>query len=114
MISHGVGIVVGNATRIGSNALLMHQVTLGAPTVSRIGEMPTVGDNVVIGAGAKVIGGVTVGDNVFIGVNAIVTEDVPSDSKVTTEGGMRISTAARPAPTAEALTESPPEVSNVS
>ena len=113
MISHGVGIVVGNATKIGSGALLMHQVTLGAPTVSRIGEMPTVGNDVVFGAGAKVIGSVTVGDNVFIGVNAIVTEDVPSHSKVTSQGGSRISTEPRAVPAGE-TTESSPDVSNVS
>jgi len=92
MISHGVGIVVGNSVVIGSRALLMHQVTLGAPTVARIDQMPTVGDNVVIGAGAKVIGGLTVGDDVLIGVNAVVTEDVPSHSRVTAAGGIQVRT----------------------
>ena len=92
MISHGVGIVVGNAVVIGDGALLMHQATLGAPTVARIGQMPTVGDNVVIGAGAKVIGSLTIGDGVLIGVNAVVTEDVPEDSTVTAAGGIQIRT----------------------
>lgn len=86
MISHGTGIVIGNATRIGANALLMHGATLGAPTTARIAEMPTVGDDVVIGAGAKLIGGVTIGDDVLIGVNAVVTSDVPSRSKVLPTG----------------------------
>ncbi|MDX1644668.1 MAG: DapH/DapD/GlmU-related protein, partial [Thermoanaerobaculia bacterium] len=86
MISHGTGIVVGNATRIGANALLMHGATLGAPTTARIGEMPTVGDNAVIGAGAKLIGGITVGDDVLVAVNAVVTCDVPSGSKVLPSG----------------------------
>lgn len=89
MISHGTGIVVGNATRIGANALLMHGATLGAPTTERIGEMPTVGDNAVIGAGAKVIGAVTVGDDVLIGVNAVVTRDVPSGMTVLPTGEIR-------------------------
>lgn len=86
MISHGTGIVVGNATRIGANALLMHGATLGAPTTARIGEMPTVGDNAVIGASAKLIGGITVGDDVLIAVNSVVTRDVPSGSKVLPSG----------------------------
>jgi serine O-acetyltransferase len=114
MISHGVGIVVGNATRIGSDALLMHQVTLGAPTVSRIGQMPTIGNNVVLGAGAKVIGGVTIGDNVFVGVNAIVTQDVPADSKVVAQAGIDIRTEPRDAESEnEAAPESRPGKVNV-
>ena len=83
MISHGVGLVIGNGVKIGSDALLLHQVTLGAPTGRRRGEMPAVGDNVFIGAGSRLIGQITVGDNVFIGVNCVVTQDVPDDSKVT-------------------------------
>ncbi len=82
MISHGVGIVIGDRPRIGSGALLHHQVTLGAPTVHRIDQMPVVGRDVVIGAGARLIGGIRVGDRVFIGTNAVLTEDVPDDSKV--------------------------------
>lgn len=81
-ISHGVGIVIGNGVTIGARCLLMQGVTLGAPSQARIGDMPTVGDDVVIGAGACVIGRIRVGDRVLIGVNAVVTEDVPDDSKV--------------------------------
>ena len=91
-ISHGNGIVIGNGTRIGADALLLHQVTLGAASDRRIGEMPTLGDRIFIGAGAKVIGGVTVGDDVFIGVNAVVTGDVPSRSKVTCAAGVEVVT----------------------
>ena len=91
-ISHGNGIVIGNGTRIGEDALLLHQVTLGAASHRRIGEMPTVGDRVFIGAGAKLIGGITVGDDVFIGVNAVVTRDVPSNSKVTCAVGVEVVT----------------------
>ena len=92
MISHGVGIVIGNATRIGSGALLMHQVTLGAPTTERIAQMPIVGDNIVIGAGAKLIGGITVGDDVLVGVNAVITEDIASGSRVTSGAGIQVRT----------------------
>lgn len=84
MISHGVGIVIGDGVRIGANAQLLHQVTLGAASVRRR-EMPQVGDNVFIAAGAKLIGDLRVGNNVFIGVNALVTEDIPDNSKVTAE-----------------------------
>lgn len=94
-IGHGVGLVIGNGVRIGADALLLHQVTLGAPSDRRIGDMPEVGDRVFIGAGAKLIGGVVVGDDVFIGVNAVVTADVPSNSKVTCAAGVQVLTETR-------------------
>ena len=81
-ISHGTGIVVGNAVEVGSDCLMMQSVTLGAPTMARIAEMPKLGDRVVLGAQASVIGPVVVGDDVFIGAHALVTRDVPSNSKV--------------------------------
>jgi serine O-acetyltransferase len=90
MISHGQGIVIGNAVRIGAGALLMQGVTLGARTLDRIGEMPTVGDNVMLGAGAKLIGGITVGDDVQVGVNAVVAVDLPSGCKVISAAGIEI------------------------
>ncbi len=99
LISHGTGIVIGAGARIGADALLLHQVTLGASSNRRIGEMPAVGDRVFIGAGAKLIGGITVGDDVFIGVNAVVATDVPSGSKVTCGAGVEIVTGPR-SPTA--------------
>lgn len=88
-ISHGVGLVIGAHARVGKDCLLMHGVTLGAPTVDRIADMPTLGDGVVVGAGAKIIGGVTVGDGALIGVNAVVTRDVPDHHKVLPNGEMR-------------------------
>ena len=114
MISHGVGIVVGNATRIGSGALLMHQVTLGAPTTDRIAQMPTVGDDVVIGAGAKLIGGITVGDGVLIGVNAVVTEDVESGSRVISAAGVEIRPPRTTAETEAEDASAMPEISGLS
>ena len=94
-ISHGTGIVIGNGVRIGADAVLLHQVTLGAASDRRIDEMPQIGDRAFIGAGAKLIGGLTVGDDVFIGVDAVVTVDVPSRSKVTCTAGIDVVTETR-------------------
>ncbi|HEV8580061.1 MAG TPA: serine O-acetyltransferase [Thermoanaerobaculia bacterium] len=91
LISHGNGIVIGGYVRIGRNAILLHQVTIGSPDPSRIEEMPVIGDDVFIGAGAKVIGPITVGDNAFIGVDAIVTRDIPSGSRVLCKSGIDVS-----------------------
>ena len=90
-ISHGNGIVIGGYARIGRNALLLHQVTIGSPHPGKVEKMPVIGDNVFIGAGARVIGEITVGDDVFIGVNAIVAQDVPSGSRVLSTAGIEIS-----------------------
>jgi serine O-acetyltransferase len=91
LISHGWGIVIGGYARIGRNAILLHQVTIGSPDPSRIEAMPVIGDNAFIGAGAKVIGPLTVGDDVFIGVNSIVARDVPSGSRVLCKAGIEVS-----------------------
>jgi len=89
-IAHGTGIVVGGYAKIGRNALLLHQVTIGAPSPERVGKMPVIGDNVFIGAGAKLIGGIRVGDNVFIGVNAIVAQNIPNNSRVLCTSGIEV------------------------
>jgi len=95
-ISHGTGLVVGNAVRIGRDCLLLQGVTLGAPSTSRLAEMPKIGDRVIIGAGSAVIGDVSVGDDVFIGALALVSEDVPPGSKVIPKGGVEIRPRASP------------------
>jgi serine O-acetyltransferase len=89
-ISHGTGIVVGWRARVGRNALLMQGVTLGAPHTGRLEEMPTIGDDVVLGAYAAVIGPVSVGDRAFVGAHALVTVDVPADHKVLAGQGVEI------------------------
>jgi serine O-acetyltransferase len=89
-ISHGTGLVIGGYARIGRNALLLHGVTIGSPSPSRVEAMPVIGDNAFIGAGAKVIGGITIGDDVFIGVNAIVAQDIPSGSRVLCTAGIEV------------------------
>lgn len=81
-ISHGVGIVIGNGAKIGSGCLMMQGVTVGAPTQARIGEMPQIGERVILGAGAKLIGNIRIGDDALIGVNTVVTRDVPAGAKV--------------------------------
>lgn len=96
-IAHGVGLVVGGYVKIGRDAVLLHQVTIGAPSPGRVQQMPVLGDGVFVGAGAKIIGPVTVGDGALIGVNAIVLRDVPAGAKVVSAAGVEI-TPARDAP----------------
>jgi serine O-acetyltransferase len=78
---HTVGTVIG-ALRIGQNAVIYHGVTLGAKEMD-IGyhpeARPIVGDNVIIGSGAKILGGITIGNNAVIGANAVVIKDVPDN-----------------------------------
>ena len=96
MIVHGQGIVVGGYARIGRNATLLQQVTIGSPSPDHRERMPTIGDDVFIGAGAKVIGAITIGDGSFIGVNAVVAQDVPPGSRVVVRGGVEVRPAEAP------------------
>lgn len=75
VLIHSTGVVINGAVRGGEGVHLEHQVTLGAEGR----KSPTIGDNVFVGAGAKVIGGVHVGSNSRIGANAVVINDVPAD-----------------------------------
>lgn len=79
-IDHGMGVVIGETAEIGNDVLIYHQVTLGGTSLEKVKRHPTVGNNVLIGAGAKVLGAITIGDNSKIGVNAVVTRDVPANS----------------------------------
>ncbi|MFA5142788.1 MAG: serine O-acetyltransferase [Candidatus Omnitrophota bacterium] len=81
-VDHGMGVVVGETAIIGDNVLLYQGVTLGGTGKERGKRHPTIGNNVVIGAGAKVLGNITVGDNSYIGSNAVVIKDVPPNSTV--------------------------------
>jgi serine O-acetyltransferase len=76
-IDHGMGVVIGETAEIGDDVLMYHGVTLGGTSLEKVKRHPTIGNRVLIGAGAKVIGAITVGDNSKIGVNAVVTKDVP-------------------------------------
>jgi serine O-acetyltransferase len=78
VIDHGVGVVLGETAVIGDDVLIYHGVTLGGKTLDPVKRHPTVGNNVIIGAGAKLIGNITIGDNCAIGSNAVVTKDMPA------------------------------------
>jgi serine O-acetyltransferase len=81
-IDHGMGVVIGETAIIGDNVLLYQGVTLGGTGLTKGKRHPTIGNNVVIGGGAKVLGNITIGDNSYIGANAVVIKDVPPNSTV--------------------------------
>ncbi len=81
-IDHGEGIVIGETSVIGDDVLIYQQVTLGGTGKDTGKRHPTIGNKVIIGAGAKVLGNITIGDNVRIGAGSVVIEDVPEHSTV--------------------------------
>jgi len=81
-IDHGMGVVIGETAEIGDDCYLYHQVTLGVRGASSGKRHPTIGNNVIIGAGAKVLGPITVGDNARVGANSVVLDPVPADTTV--------------------------------
>ena len=76
-IDHGMGVVIGETAVIGDDCTLYHGVTLGGTSWSKGKRHPTLGNDVVVGAGAKVLGPINIGDDVRIGSNAVVVKDVP-------------------------------------
>jgi len=81
-IDHGAGVVVGETAKIGRRVTLYQGVTLGGTGFQRGKRHPTVGDNVTVGSGAKLLGPISVGDGAKIGANTVVVEDVPPSSTV--------------------------------
>jgi serine O-acetyltransferase len=81
-IDHGMGVVIGETAEIGRNVTLYHGVTLGGVSILKGKRHPTLGDNVVIGAGAKVLGAIWIGNGSRIGANAVVVKTVPPNSIV--------------------------------
>lgn len=81
-IDHGMGVVIGETTIIGGNVTLYQGVTLGGTGKERGKRHPTIGDNVVVSAGVKVLGNINIGNNVNIGANAVVIRSVPDDCTV--------------------------------
>jgi serine O-acetyltransferase len=81
-IDHGMGVVIGETTEIGDNVTIYQGVTLGGTGKEKGKRHPTIGNNVVISTGAKVLGSFTVGDNSKIGANAVVLRNVPSNCTV--------------------------------
>lgn len=98
-IDHGMGVVIGETAEIGDDVLIYHSVTLGGTGHEHGKRHPTVGDRVIIGAGAKLLGNIEIGDDSAIGANAVVVRSAPAWSTLT-----GIPAAARPrrgAPRAE-------------
>jgi serine O-acetyltransferase len=81
-IDHGMGVVIGETSIIGDNVLIYQGVTLGGTGLVKGKRHPTIGNNVVIGAGANILGDITIGDNSYVGANAVVIKDVPPNSTV--------------------------------
>jgi serine O-acetyltransferase len=82
IIDHGLGVVIGETAEIGDDVYIYHQVTLGGTSSDHGKRHPTVGNNVIIGAGAKVLGAIYIGDNARIGSNAVVVAPVPAGTTV--------------------------------
>jgi len=81
-IDHGMGVVIGETAEIGDNCTLYHGVPLGGTSWAKEKRHPTLGDNVVIGSGAKILGPFTVGNNSKVGSNSVVVKEVPPNSTV--------------------------------
>ena len=124
-IDHGMGVVIGETSILGDNVTLFQGVTLGGTGKDKGKRHPTLGDNVVVGTGAKVLGNITIGDNVAIGANAVVIKDVPSNSTVVgvpgrivkQEGkefpGIRLDHTNLPDPLAQALDKLQDEINHI-
>jgi serine O-acetyltransferase len=81
-IDHGTGVVIGGTAIVGNDVTIYQGVTLGGTSLQRKKRHPTIGNNVVVGSGAAVLGDITIGDNVKIGANSVVVKDVPANSTV--------------------------------
>jgi serine O-acetyltransferase len=97
-IDHGMGIVIGETTEVGRNVTLLQGVTLGGTSLKREKRHPTLGDHVVVGTGAAIIGAITIGDGSRIGAGSVVVRDVPPSSvvvgvpgRITYRDGQRVS-----------------------
>ncbi|MFZ3209066.1 MAG: serine O-acetyltransferase [Geobacteraceae bacterium] len=81
-IDHGMGVVIGETAEIGDNVTIYHDVTLGGVSWDKVKRHPTIGDNVVIGSGAKILGPFTIGKGSKVGSNSVVVREVPPNSTV--------------------------------
>lgn len=96
-IDHGMGVVIGETAEVGENVTLLHGVTLGGTSLKKEKRHPTLGTNVVVGAGAGVFGGFTIGAGSRIGAGSVVVREVPANSvvvgvpgRVTSRDGQRV------------------------
>lgn len=83
VIDHGMGVVIGETAIVGDDCLIFHGVTLGGKNFEDTKRHPTIGNKVIIGAGAKILGNIKIGDHSVVGANSVVTKDVPSGVIVT-------------------------------
>jgi serine O-acetyltransferase len=90
-IDHGMGVVIGETAEIGEDVTLYHGVTLGGTSLEKGKRHPTLGDRVVVGAGAKILGAITIGEDTRIGANAVVVKSVPANSVVVGVPGQNVS-----------------------
>ncbi len=81
-IDHGSGVVIGETTIIGDNVTIYQGVTLGGVSTKKEKRHPTLGSNIIVGAGAKILGNITIGDYVQVGANSVVIKDIPAYSTV--------------------------------
>jgi len=81
-IDHGMGVVIGETAEVGEGCVLYQSVTLGGTGKEKQKRHPTLGKNVVVGAGAKILGNIKIGDNVKVGAGSVVVKDVPPDCTV--------------------------------
>ncbi len=96
-IDHGMGVVIGETAEVGENVTILQGVTLGGTSLKREKRHPTLGDNVVVGAGAKILGGFTIGAGSRVGAGSVVVREVPENSvvvgvpgRLTFRGGQRV------------------------
>ncbi|MDD3802131.1 serine O-acetyltransferase [Desulfuromonas thiophila] len=99
-IDHGMGVVIGETAEIGDNCTLYHGVTLGGTSWAKEKRHPTLGNNIVVGSGAKILGPFTVGDGSKIGSNSVVVKEVPENATVVGIPG-RVVTQERQQPATE-------------
>lgn len=95
-IDHGASVVIGETAEIGDDVTLYHGVTLGGTTWHAGKRHPTLGDGVLVGAGAKILGPITLGDGVRVGANSVVVDDVPAQRTVIGIPGRIVQTGPRP------------------
>ena len=81
-IDHGKGVVIGETAEVGDNVVIYQGVTLGGTSTKKVKRHPTLGNNIVVGCGAKILGNIKIGDNCQIGANSVVLKDVPLNSTV--------------------------------
>ena len=90
-IDHGMGVVIGETAEVGADVTIYHGVTLGGTSLSHGKRHPTLGDRVVVGAGAKLLGAIEIGDDCRIGANSVVVKSVPANSVVVGVPGRPVS-----------------------